>query len=88
MAPTLRDGDVLLVRRGAATAAAGRIAIVRLGGERPTAVKRLAGRQDGGWWVERDNPAEGVDSWLLGAVPPDDVLGVVLARVWPNPRRL
>ena len=22
-----------------------------------------------GWWVERDNPAEGVDSWQVGAVP-------------------
>jgi hypothetical protein len=37
--------------------------------------------------VERDNPAEGVDSWQVGAVAPDDVLGVVLLRLWPLRRR-
>jgi hypothetical protein len=41
---------------------------------------------DDGWWVERDNPAEGVDSWQAGPVPPADVLGTVLLRLWP-PRR-
>jgi nickel-type superoxide dismutase maturation protease len=87
MEPTLRDGDRLLVlspRR----AAAGRVAVVALPGDRPTAVKRLTSRQDDGWWVERDNPAEGVDSWLVGALPEDAVLGVVVARLWPAPRRL
>jgi len=88
MAPTLHHGDVLLVRRGPGGAAAGRIAVLRLGDGRPVAVKRLTAVTDGGWWVERDNPAEGVDSWVVGAVAPDDVLGVALARVWPRPRRL
>ena len=41
---------------------------------------------DDGWWVERDNPAEGVDSWLVGAIPDGDVLAVVrvpaLAPTW------
>jgi hypothetical protein len=37
--------------------------------------------------VERDNPADGVDSWLVGAIPADDVVARVLGRVWP-PRRL
>lgn len=87
MLPTLRDGDRVLVRRGV-PAAVGRIAVVRLPGGRPLAVKRLTARQDDGWWVERDNPAEGVDSWLVGAVGDDDVLGVVVARLWPSPRRL
>lgn len=88
MEPTLRDGDLLLVG-SARRAAVGRIAIVELPGkDRPVAVKRLAFRQDGGWWVERDNPAEGVDSWLVGAVPDEAVLGVVVARIWPAPRLL
>jgi hypothetical protein len=29
-----------------------------------------------------------VDSWAVGAVPPEDLLGVVLARVWPWRRRV
>ena len=56
-------------------------------GDRPLAVKRLLRAVEGGWWVERDNPAEGVDSWLVGAIPDADVLGVVRARLWPRPRR-
>ena len=82
MVPTLRDGDRLLVRWGARPAA-GRVAVVRLPGGRPVSVKRLAFPRDGGWWVERDNPEVGTDSWLVGAVPPDDVLGLVLLRYWP-----
>ena len=46
-------------------------------------MKRVVRREPGGWWVERDNPAEGVDSWLVGAIPDEDVLAVVVARVWP-----
>lgn len=88
MLPTLSPGDTLLVRRGRDRAGAARLALVDLGGGRPMAVKRLVDRQDDGWWVERDNPAEGVDSWLVGTLPDDAVRGVVLARVWPRPRRL
>lgn len=100
MEPTLRDGDRVLVARpgaarrrpgpgwGAARTAPGRLAVVRLPEGRPVAVKRLAFHREDGWWVERDNPAEGVDSWSVGAVPDDDVLGIVLARVWPAPRLL
>ncbi len=86
MQPTLSDGDLLLVGRHRPRP--GRIGLVRLPGERPLSVKRITFAQDGGWWVERDNPAEGVDSWLVGAVPVHDVVGVVLARLWPRPRRL
>jgi hypothetical protein len=89
MLPTLRDGDLLLVRWGAAPRP-GRVAVVRLpddesGRPRPTSVKRLVRREDAGWWVERDSPVEGVDSWQLGALPDRDVLAVVLARLWPRP---
>jgi len=86
MLPTLRDGDRLLVRWGARPVA-GRVAVVRLPGGRPVSVKRLAFPRDGGWWVERDNPAEGVDSWLVGAIPEPDVVAVVQVRVWPLVRR-
>ena len=89
MAPGLRDGDRLLVRwlgpdvarGGAAGPAPGSVVVVRLPGDRPLAVKRLLTRRPEGWWVERDNPAEGVDSWSVGAIPDRDVVARVLARV-------
>ncbi len=85
MEPTLYDGDRLLVRHGAMPHV-GVLAVVRLP-ERPLAVKRITRRVDDGWWVERDNPREGVDSWLLGAVPDADVVAVVVCRLWPLRRR-
>ncbi|MHB1475204.1 MAG: S26 family signal peptidase [Dermatophilaceae bacterium] len=92
MEPTLHEGDHLLVLYGA-RARRGRLAIVRLpddaaGAPRPLAVKRLSSRDpDGsdGWWVERDNPREGLDSWAVGAIPADDIRARVLLRL-PTPR--
>ena len=81
MFPTLHDGDVLLVRRGAAVRP-GRLVIVALPG-RGAAVKRATHRVPEGWWVERDNAVAGVDSWLVGAIAPADVLAVVALRCWP-----
>ena len=63
----------------------GRLAVVRLPDD-VLAVKRVTRREPGGWWVERDNPDEGVDSRHRGPVPDPDVRAVVLARVWPSPR--
>ncbi len=86
MEPTLREGDRLLVRHGAAPTV-GRLAVVLLPG-RPLAVKRVTRRTPEGWWVERDNPAEGVDSWLVGAVPDEAVVARVVLRLWPVRRGL
>jgi hypothetical protein len=85
MEPTLRDGDRLLVRHGAPPRVGG-LAVVRLP-QRPVGVKRVTRRDPGGWWVERDNAHEGVDSWLVGAVPDEDVVAVVVMRIWPVRRR-
>jgi hypothetical protein len=85
MEPTLRDGDRLLVRYGGRVRPRS-LVVVRLP-DRPLAVKRAECRVDGGWWVVRDNPDEGVDSWTVGAIAADDVVAVVLARVWPLVRR-
>ena len=82
MAPTLLDGDRLVVVRGARPRS-GRVAVVRLPGGRPLSVKRLAFHRPEGWWVERDNPREGTDSWTVGAVPPQDVVAVAYLRYWP-----
>ncbi len=84
MQPTLRDGDRLLVRHGA-TPKVGDLAVVRLP-EGVVAIKRVTRREPGGWWVERDNPEEGVDSWSIGAVPDADLVAVAICRIWPRPR--
>lgn len=87
MEPTLRDGDRLLVRY-AADPRVGAVAVVRFA-DGVLAVKRLEHHDGPGaradWWVSRDNPVEGRDSWSAGAV---DVVGVTPVRVWPRPRRL
>jgi nickel-type superoxide dismutase maturation protease len=93
MEPTLHDGDRLLVRWGRRRARPGAVAIVRLpdrpdSSSRPLSIKRLAFREPDGWWVERDNPAVGVDSWQIGAVADDDVWGVALLRLAPWPGRI
>jgi signal peptidase I len=79
MEPTLRDGDRLLLLHGASPRP-GRLAVVRLP-DGVVAVKRAVRREPGGWWVERDNPFEGVDSWRVGVVPDADVLARVLFRL-------
>ena len=77
MVPALRDGDCLLVRRGAGVRP-GDLVVARFR-ERPDllVVKRAAQRQDGGWLLSSDNPfAEGP-----GGVA--DVEARVLLRYWP-----
>lgn len=79
MLPTLAPGDRVVVRRGRAPRP-GDLVVVHLPG-RPLSVKRAGVRDADGWWVESDNPAEGTDSWTIGAAVPDaDVVGVVVRR--------
>jgi len=95
MSPTLWPGDLLLIRR-TRRLSSGALVIARLPAERdgtprPVAVKRLAGRDPADparWWLERDNPSVGADSWLFGSVASSDVLAVVACRLWPPPLRL
>lgn len=94
MKPTLSDRDLLVVAY-AASPRIGDLVVVQLprdagGAPRPVAVKRLTGRDPHDprrWWVERDNPNEGVDSWLVGGIPEADLLARVLWRLWPTPGR-
>ena len=88
MEPTLRDGDVLLVVHGLAPRP-GSVAVVRLppdaqGRPRPVAVKRVTGPdpdEPGRWWIDSDNAAEGVTSFDIGSLAPQDVLARVVGRV-------
>lgn len=82
MEPTLLDGDLLLVRAGEPVVP-GALVVVRLPGRPGLAVKRAVRRDKDGWWVERDNPREGVDSWVVGAVPETDIVAKVARRLRP-----
>ncbi len=88
MLPTLRPGDRLLVsyRRRVVP---GRIVVARFA-DGTLAVKRAVERRTTstgapGWWLLSDNAARGVDSRHRGAVADDQVVAVVVGRVWPRP---
>lgn len=83
MAPTLRDGDQLLVRWNAAVRP-GDVVVVRLP-ERPLSVKRLLRMENGACDVRGDDPPASTDSRQLGLIPRYDVYARVLARYWPWP---
>lgn len=85
MAPTLVDGDVVLIRRGDHVVP-GDVVLVRWV-ERPDqlSVKRARRPEGGGWFVTGDNPFGSTDSRELG---PARVLAVVRWRLWPRPGRV
>lgn len=85
MAPTLADGDVLLVRP-AKQPHVGDVVVVGWAA-RPgqLSVKRAVRPESGGWHVLGDFPDASTDSRTLG---PARVQAVVLVRVWPRPGRL
>jgi hypothetical protein len=95
MEPTLRQGDLLVALWGARVRP-GEVAVVRLpddatGVPRPLSVKRVAGHDPDDaerWWLDSDNPREGLTSFDVGSVPDADVLAVVVGRVWPRPQRV
>jgi len=89
MTPTLRAGDLLLVRYSARVRP-GALVLARFP-DGTLAVKRAVERRTSrtgrpAWWLLSDNPDEGVDSRHRGPVADPDVRGVVVARVWPRPR--
>ena len=85
MAPTLRAGDALVVRRGGRVRA-GDIVVARFR-SRPglLVVKRAVEERDGGWWLIGDNELVEDDSRAHGVA---DVLGRVIFRYYPRPFRL
>ena len=85
MAPTLRAGDALLVRRSDRVRP-GQIVVARFRA-RPEllVVKRAVRSVDGGWWIEGDNALVTDDSRAYGVA---DVIGAVILRYWPRPGRV
>ena len=84
MVPTLRHGDALLVRRRPPVRP-GDVVVVRFPGEDGLFVKRAVRAEPQGWWVEGDNRLISDDSRRYGAAV---VVGRVVLRYWPRPRRL
>jgi phage repressor protein C with HTH and peptisase S24 domain len=86
MLPTLAEGDLLLADRRAQPRP-GDVVVACWPGT-PLVVKRVLRREPDGWWLERDNPREGTDSWLAGTVRGEDLVAVVRLRLWPHPGRV
>jgi len=86
MAPVLRHGDALLVRRGGRRVRSGDVVVARFRA-RPdlVVIKRAVRPRDGGWWVCGDNDLATDDSRTYGVA---DVLGRVVLRYWPRPGRV
>lgn len=95
MEPTLFEGDLLLALWGARIRP-GVVAVVRLppdasGHPRPVSVKRIHGADPHSpdrWWIDSDNPREGVTSFDVGSLDHSDVLAVVVARISPRSGRV
>jgi len=82
MAPALRSGDAVLVRR-TAIARPGDLVVARFRVRADLlVVKRAVRPADGGWWLVSDNEFTADDSRAYGVA---DVVGRVLFRYWPRP---
>ena len=81
MVPTLRSGDLLIVR-SRARIGPGQVVVARFRSMPDRlVVKRTVRPADGGWWLASDNAFAGGDSSVHGVA---DVLGRVSVRVRPG----
>ena len=85
MAPTLKDGDVVLARRGGAARAGDVVVVTWVARPGQLSIKRAVRPEGDGWFVVGDNERASTDSRELGAAV---VHGVIRWRVWPRPRKL
>ena len=84
MSPTLRDGDVVLVRFGAPVRPGDIVLVTWVARPGQLSIKRAVRPDGDGWWVLGDNPFGSTDSRTLG---PAATPAVVRYRLWPNPGR-
>jgi phage repressor protein C with HTH and peptisase S24 domain len=77
MVPTLRDGDVVIVRHGAPVRDSGVVLARYRSMPDRLVLKRVVRAEGDGWWLASDNAAAGGDSSVHGVA---DVLAVVLLR--------
>ena len=90
MEPTLREGDLLLVRYGAPVTP-GALVLARFPDGALVVKRAVEPRADRtgapAWWLLSDAPEHGVDSRHRGAIGERDILAIVRGRLWPRPRR-
>lgn len=84
MAPTLLDGDYLLLYRSERFRP-GQVVLMEDNQFR-LVLKRLSHLTDAGWWVLGDNPDQSTDSRQYGAVTTEQLKAIALARYWPWPK--
>jgi phage repressor protein C with HTH and peptisase S24 domain len=85
MTPTLRPGDVLLVRHGA-TVRPGSVVLATFRSRPALAVVKRAVRPDGtGWWLSSDNSRAGSDSRDLGVADVHAVASWVFRKSGDGP---
>jgi nickel-type superoxide dismutase maturation protease len=85
MAPTLRTGDALVVRRTPRIREGDVVVAVFRSRPDLLVVKRAIRVRDGGWWLQGDNEFVTDDSRAYGVA---DVIGRVVFRYWPHPGKL
>ncbi len=85
MSPSLRPRDCLLLALGARVRPGHIVAAWHPSQPELMIVKRLAWREDGGWWLVSDNPAApgASDSFAFGPITEGAVVGRVVARYRP-----
>jgi nickel-type superoxide dismutase maturation protease len=83
MLPSLRPGDRLIVRWGAAVGVGDVVVAERPDRPDLLVVKRITFRDPQGWWLEGDHVRASHDSWVFGAVPDSSVRGRVVWRYAP-----
>lgn len=84
MAPALRDGDFVLVRRvRAGRVRPGDVVVARhpVRADGLLVVKRVTRREGAGWWLLSDNEFVTSDSREFGAVPDGSVLARAVLRL-------
>jgi nickel-type superoxide dismutase maturation protease len=87
MQPSLQPGDRLLVAGFLEARPGDVVAVVDPRDEGRTMVKRVATVDSAGVTVLGDNPDASTDSRTFGPVPSRLLLGRVVYRYWPEPRR-
>jgi nickel-type superoxide dismutase maturation protease len=87
MVPTLRPGDLCLVRWGARVRSGQLVVAAHPRQPDVLIVKRAVRREAAGWRLASDNPYAGGDSETFGLVPDRLLLGRVVMRYWPPGRR-